>query len=435
MDKAYSKTNWQNSPSTSTALGATLLNKMENGIDAIDNRVVAMDTSKANASTVNAMVRDVTFNANTGVITITYQNGTTSTIDTAMEKIVTNFSYNSSTQKIDLTLADGTTQSIDISDFVTNVDFSTSNTIQFSVDGNGKTKAEIINGSITAEKMQSDYLADITVQAGIATTQANVSKRYAVGGVESGDTTDNAQYYKEQAELAKTAAETARDQAQAIVGIGIATDTTPGLVKGGGDVSINADGSMSVNAISDISEEPVTFTEAETDAELTTGSTLAILMGLIKKKFNGIVTTLSGKIGTDKIVNNLLSTDSTTVLSGPMGKALKEQLDTQNNNLAYTSLDITYLNGATGALFGIKNSILKRLSGSINLTPTATESGLQIGQLTPDYYPAYVVPFVAQNFSRGSYCNGYIGLDGKIYLQILSDAIDKANNYRINCYY
>ena len=34
------------------------------------------------------------------------------------------------------------------------------------------------------------------------------------------------------------------------------------------------------------------------------------------------------------IVNNFLATDPETVLSGPMGKSLKEQLDEQNSNLA-----------------------------------------------------------------------------------------------------
>lgn len=218
MDKAYSRINWQNQPSTSTALGATNLNKMDVAVNTIDNRVVAMDTSKADVATVNTMVKNVTFEASTGKITVLYQNGTSSVIDTAMEKIVTNFSYNSTTQKIDLTLADGTTQSIDISDFVTNVDFANSDTVQFSVDGNGKTKADVINGSITAEKLQTDYLADITVQSQVATAQANKAQRYAVGGVESGDTTDNAQYYCQQAQIAA-------EQAQEATGFTI--DDTP----------------------------------------------------------------------------------------------------------------------------------------------------------------------------------------------------------------
>jgi len=96
MDKAYTRITWQNSPSVATPLGATNLNKLDLATDSIDNRVVAMDTSKANVTTINAMVRDITFNNSDGKLTITYQSGTTSVIDTAMEKIVTNFSYNAS---------------------------------------------------------------------------------------------------------------------------------------------------------------------------------------------------------------------------------------------------------------------------------------------------------------------------------------------------
>lgn len=220
MVKAYSRINWQNQPSTATAVGATNLNKLDLATNSIDDRVVAMDISKANASVVNALVKNVTFNSVNGQFTVTYQNGTTAIIDTVMEKVVTNFTFNSTTQKIDLVLADGTTQSIDISSFVTNVDFKNSPTIGFSLDV-GKTRADIVDGSVTAEKLQPNYLADITVQAQIASTQALQSKRYAVGGVQAGDLTDNALYYKQQAEYYA-------EQAQAIVGFEVDMVPTDG---------------------------------------------------------------------------------------------------------------------------------------------------------------------------------------------------------------
>lgn len=43
------------------------------------------------------------------------------------------------------------------------------------------------------------------------------------------------------------------------------------------------------------------------------------------------------------IANNFLATDPKTVLSGPMGKSLKDQLDTTNSNLTLVSNDITTL--------------------------------------------------------------------------------------------
>lgn len=41
-----------------------------------------------------------------------------------------------------------------------------------------------------------------------------------------------------------------------------------------------------------------------------------------------------------KIVNNLLATDTSTVLSGPMGAELKKQIDTTNSNLASLSMRV-----------------------------------------------------------------------------------------------
>jgi hypothetical protein len=115
MDKAYNRINWQNQPSTTSALGATNLNKIDLATNTIDDRVIALDTAKADKTTVNAMVKDVALNSTTGDITITYQNGTTSTYDTKLEKIAVNFAYDSATEQLVITLDDGTTQNIDLS--------------------------------------------------------------------------------------------------------------------------------------------------------------------------------------------------------------------------------------------------------------------------------------------------------------------------------
>lgn len=243
MEKAYSRIIWQNQPSTATALGATNLNRIDVALNEVDNRVVAMDTSKAEASVVNSTVQSITFNDATGVMTITKVNGTSTTIDTKLEKLAVNFAYNPDTQQLDITLDDGTVQHVDLSSFITQYEFDDSDTIMWTL-VDGVIKAEIINGSITGEKLQPNYLADIIAQANIATNQAALSKRYAVGGVEEGDATDNAKYYKEQAKIY-------RDQAQAIVNIDIATDTVAGLVKGGGNVTVDEDGKMNVD-LSDI---------------------------------------------------------------------------------------------------------------------------------------------------------------------------------------
>lgn len=217
MDKVYAHIPWQNQPSTATALGATNLLKIDNAIYAIDDRVISMNTSKADQTVVNNLIQSITFNPANGVLTITKVNGTSTTIDTKLEKLAVNFNYDPVMQRLIITLDDGTVQHVDMSSLVTQYEFQDTTTVSFSVQLDGKIKANIINGSITADKLQPNYLADIIVQANTATAQANLAKRYAVGGVESGDTTDNAKYYKEQSEAAKVAAEAARNEAEDIV--------------------------------------------------------------------------------------------------------------------------------------------------------------------------------------------------------------------------
>lgn len=244
MNKAYSRINWQNQPSTSTALGATNLNKMDIALNSIDDRVITLDTTKLDLTTANSMVKSFSLNQSTGVITITLLDGTVTTYDTKLEKLAVNFAYDATAQQLVITLDDGTKQYVDMSALITQYEFKDSSTVGFAVDASGKVSASVKNGSITADKLQPNYLADITAQQQTATAQAKLAKRYAVGGVETGDTTDNAKYYKEQAELFKTQAKQYRDEAQDISNVGIAGESKLGLVKGDGNVEIESDGDM-----------------------------------------------------------------------------------------------------------------------------------------------------------------------------------------------
>ena len=45
-NKIYALINWKNRPSTTTALGATNLNKMDVAINTLDNRVIQLQTEK-----------------------------------------------------------------------------------------------------------------------------------------------------------------------------------------------------------------------------------------------------------------------------------------------------------------------------------------------------------------------------------------------------
>ncbi|MDF2635792.1 MAG: hypothetical protein K0R78_2666 [Pelosinus sp.] len=233
MDKAYSRIVWQNQPSTATALGATNLNKTDVALNTIDDRVVGMDTSKANQSTVNSVVQSITYNESTGVLTITKVNGTSTNIDTKLEKLAVNFAYNPTTQQLDITLDDGTVQHVDMSALVTQYEFDNTGTIAFTLTA-GRVTANVVNGSITAEKLHPDYLANLTVQAQIAEENKNIAIEQA--GIAT-DAAGDAETYRDQALQY-------RNEAEGIVGVGIATESVPGLVKGAGNVSIETNGDM-----------------------------------------------------------------------------------------------------------------------------------------------------------------------------------------------
>ncbi len=220
MNKAFVNFTWQNTPSISTPLNASNLNSVNNALDTVDDRVVAMDTSKANVADLLTDVVNVAYNATTGVWTFTRRNGTTFTFDQNVEKIPVSFSM-SSAGVITMTTADGTEYTCDISTLIKLYTFQDSSVIDFTTttdaSGNKTITATIVAGSITDSMLQTNYLADITVQAQNAAGSANsalgsansanadalLAQSYAVGnsGIRTGEDTDNSKYYKEQCAL------------------------------------------------------------------------------------------------------------------------------------------------------------------------------------------------------------------------------------------
>lgn len=220
--KIFNRINWLNRPSTNTPLNATNLNAGDSAIDKLDDRIITLDTVKADMQVVNGMVSDVSLNSNTGVITVTYKNGSHVDYDTNLEKIAVNFSYDYVNQRLVLTLSDGSKQYVDMSALITQYEFEDSATITISInDKTGAVSAFIKNGSITDAMLETGYLAKITEQAAKATNMANsattssnsaydnakLSQSYAIGGsgVRDGEDTDNSKYYSEQASKSATA--------------------------------------------------------------------------------------------------------------------------------------------------------------------------------------------------------------------------------------
>lgn len=166
--KLFTNFAWKNRPDTSTPLGQTLLNRLNNAINGIDDRVVTLNAEKASTDDLNGSIVNVSLNSSTGIFTFTRFDGTTFTINTALEEVVTNFVYDYATQSLVLTLADGTTQNVNLSALITQYEFTSSATILFTVGNDGKVTANIKPNSITDQMLQTNYLADITTQANTA---------------------------------------------------------------------------------------------------------------------------------------------------------------------------------------------------------------------------------------------------------------------------
>lgn len=215
-NKLFSNFAWKNRPDTSTPLGQTLLNRLNNAINGIDDRVVTLNAEKASTDDLNGAIINVSLNEKTGIFTFTRFDGTTFTLNTALEEVVTNFKYDYQTQSLVLTLADGTTQNVDLSALITQYEFSNSATIHFTVGTDGKVTANIKPNSITDQMLQTNYLADITTQANTAVSasqSALESQSLAEQSAESANTSAiTANTHKESARGYAETAESAKDE-------------------------------------------------------------------------------------------------------------------------------------------------------------------------------------------------------------------------------
>lgn len=194
--KIYSREYWENFPSEKTAINRNRLNNIEGGIDAIDDRVCALDTTKVDLTKANELVKEILWNESNGTLTVVKMNGSKAVIDTKLEKLAVNFTYNPQTQQLVITLDDGTVQNVDLSSLITEYEFLDSDTIAFEVAG-GKVKAIVKNGSITEDKLQPNFLADIKVESAKATASAKSAKESEANAAKSAtdakDSADRAQ--------------------------------------------------------------------------------------------------------------------------------------------------------------------------------------------------------------------------------------------------
>lgn len=225
MQKAHdaSKNNyWRNYPNVSTPIVQDELNRNETTVDIIDDRVITLDSTKANQTDLLQTLKTLTYNTVTGVFVFTYWNGSTYTVDLNIEKIPVSFSL-SPEGILTMTAADGTTYTVDISTLIKLYTFADSTDIDFTTvtdaSGNKTITAHIVAGSVTEDKLEPNFLANCRIEVGKAEGFSEDSEAWAKGtrGGEAVPTTDgtyhnNSKYYSEMAGASATAADNSADE-------------------------------------------------------------------------------------------------------------------------------------------------------------------------------------------------------------------------------
>ncbi len=204
MQKIYSRTYWENLPSEKTSINEKRLNNAEKGIDDLDDRIVAMDAAKVDLVKANELVEEILWDESNGTLTVVKMNGSKAVIDTKLEKLAVNFKYDPESQQLVITLDDGTAQNVDLSALITQYEFLEGDEIAFEVTSGGKVKPMIKGGSITEDKLQPNFLADIKVEVTKAETASEASSKFAdASNVSSVESKKQADISKEYADKAK----------------------------------------------------------------------------------------------------------------------------------------------------------------------------------------------------------------------------------------
>lgn len=382
MNKIYTRINWENYPSEATALNETNLNKMDFALDEVDNRLIEQDTTKLSKTDASNDVVNWTMDEETGVITVTRRSGEQILFDLNIEKIPVSFSL-SDDGILTMVTDDGTTFTANIGAMIPILTFNDSDEIAVSVSGTGINKTysfSVKDNSITENKLQPNFLADIKVQSASASlsasnaeTNATKSQSYAVGGTGTrgeNEDTDNAKYYNEQAQ--KALSEMQKSQVTGVKGNNETTFRT-------GNVNITSDDVGSVAVGGDVAENTVTYESSDVGPDgvpslislekFTTGEKLSSLIkktSIIANNFRyflkmlgtndisaigdgtltGAISTLNSKI----VANDRIKLPSITI-AGNSSDAISYTIDNSYTQNGYVAVGILGVDTRTVGLF------------------------------------------------------------------------------------
>lgn len=194
MNKLYTRIEWENFPSEKTALNESNLNRMDLALDNMDNRVIEMDSTKVNVEVANTLIKNWTMDEATGVITVEKLNGEKIIFDLNIEKIPVDFKL-SEDGILTMTTDDGTQFTANIGAMIPILTFGDSGTIVVSVEGTGVNKTysfSIKSGSVTEDKLQPNFLADVKTEVAKAQTSQTAAAQSASEASASADRAEQA---------------------------------------------------------------------------------------------------------------------------------------------------------------------------------------------------------------------------------------------------
>ncbi len=210
--KIHRKIPWRNR--TKPALNEQNLEQYDHELDVLDDRIIQLNNTTLPSYIAGGFITDFDVNPTDGVITVTYYSGRVVRIDTNLEKIPFNYRFDEQAQILYIIADDGTEQQCNLASLISQYDFQDSDMITFSV-ADGIVTAQVKRGSITADMLQPNFLADVQTEAARALAGADAAADHALDAAGS-------------AKAAQTAAEEAIAAEQAAEQHAIATGISAG---------------------------------------------------------------------------------------------------------------------------------------------------------------------------------------------------------------
>jgi hypothetical protein len=193
--------------------------------------------------------------------------------------------------------------------------------------------------------------------------------------------------------------------------IGVANNTTPGTIKGGGNIIIAADGQANYNMTGDSKNNIVAFSEYPTDTDIVSGDTHTTLFGKILKSIKTFRTEIVKKIDKTSITSLITANDPDKIPSSQITYELKTSIDDNKNidamygmssNMYKDTVSIKEMEGFKSAIQRNDGTIKIAFVGESNIAGYNCLYRESFASLISDKFNQYFQTVNVVNFGLGS---------------------------------